>query len=165
MQEILLKAVRQQCMMMDTRIKHIKATAKTVRSEIEMLMADIRLQRRLAENAKASKMRLYEEYVEGVITKEEYSAKKVELAEQEQTALKQLELLEANLAVLNSNVDDKDEVVESQALIDKYLEITELTEPLMRELFKKIIVYPDGSINIVWNFRDMTDGTKTTTVI
>ena len=99
------------------------------------------------------------------LTKEEYSAKKVELAEQEQTALKQLELLEANLAVLNSNVDDKDEVVESQALIDKYLEITELTEPLMRELFKKIIVYPDGSINIVWNFRDMTDGSKTTTVI
>ena len=152
-------------MMMDTRIKHIKTTAKTVRSEIEMLMADIRLQRRLAENAKASKMRLYEEYVEGVISKEEYASKKVGLAEQEQTALKKLELLEANLAVLNSDVDDTDEVAESQALIDKYLEITELTEPLMKELFKRIVIYPDGSINIVWNFRDMTDGSKTTTVI
>lgn len=165
MQEILLKAVRQQCMMMDTRIKHIKAAAKSVRSEIEMLMSDIRLQKKIADNAKAAKMRLYEDYVEGQITKDEYTTRKAELAEQEQTALKQLELLEANLAILNARTEDKEEVAESQALIDKYLEITELTEPLMRELFKKIIVYPDGSINIIWNFRDMTDDTKTTAVI
>ena len=31
------------------------------------------------------------------------------------------------VAVLNSNAEDKEDVMESQALIDKYLEITELT--------------------------------------
>ena len=44
--------------------------------------------------------------------------------------------------------------METGRKIIEYQEITELTPQLMKELVKKIIIRPDGSIRIEWNFYD-----------
>ena len=44
--------------------------------------------------------------------------------------------------------------METDRKIMEYQEITELTPQLMKELVKKIMIRPDGSIRIEWNFRD-----------
>ena len=45
------------------------------------------------------------------------------------------------------------------------MNLTELDDNLMRELVKKIVVFPDGSVNIVWNFKDMTKETPQTSTL
>ena len=51
------------------------------------------------------------------------------------------------------HVQEKD-VSDESNMVSRLMAITELDDALMQELVKKIIVFPDGSISIVWNFRD-----------
>ena len=42
---------------------------------------------------------------------------------------------------------------DSKKLI-QYQDVSEVTPELMKELVKRIVVYPDGVLGIEWNFKD-----------
>lgn len=152
---ILLRSLKQQCMMMEAHVKMIRSAAKHHRSESDGLKADLRFQRRLVEGAQTAKMELYEDFLGGKYTREDYLKKKSELNEKEQSAGMQIALIDEKLKAIASVHSQSEAASEEESMISKYTNITELDDDLMRELVKKIVVYPDGSINIVWNFRDM----------
>lgn len=152
---ILLRSIKQQCMMMDAHVKMIRSAAKQQRSESDSLKADLRFQRRLLEGAQTAKMELYEDFIGGKYTKDDYLKKKSELNDKEQSAKMQIALIDERLKAISQVQSQSDTVSEEQSIVSRYMNISELDDDLMRELVKKIIIYPDGALNIVWNFRDM----------
>ena len=103
--------------------------------------------------------RVYEDHVLGNLSLERYK-KMASDYEAEQTQLqKEIEASEAWLnqqQVLNDNLDN------FMALVEKYTDVTELTQTMVNEYIRKIIVHaPDKSsghrrqkVQIVWNFLD-----------
>lgn len=160
---ILLRAIQNQCTMMDAHVKMIRSASKKQRSESDSLKADLRFQRRLLEGSQTAKMELYEDFIGGKLTKEDYMKRKVELTEKEQSAKMQIALIDDKLKVMTL-AESQDDVSEEQSIVSKYMNISELDDNLMQELVDKIIVFPDGSINIVWNFKDMISSPETVQV-
>ena len=103
-------------------------------------------------------MELYEDFISGKLTKEEYLKKKAELNDKEQSAKMQIALVEERLKELAQAEMQSDTVSEEESIVNKYLNISSLDDALMQELVKKIVIFPDGAISIVWNFRDLFDG-------
>lgn len=157
MKSILLRAIRQQCQLMDAHVQMIRSAARKQRSDIDILKSDLRIQRRFLEDAQSAKLRLYEDYISGNLSKEDYLTKKSSLNEKEQSAQMQIALIEEQIESSLSAHIEKQELREEQSLLSRYMEITELDDQLMRELVKKIVISPDASVHIVWNFRDMTE--------
>jgi len=139
----------------------IRSASKQQRSESDSLKADFRFQRRLLEGAQTAKMELYEDFISGKTTKEEYLKKKAELNNKEQSAKMQIALVEERLKELSQAEMQSDTVSEEESIVNKYLNISSLDDALMQELVKKIVIFPDGAISIVWNFRDLFDGSAT----
>lgn len=165
MKQLLIRAIHQQCMMMDTQIKMLQSKSKSAKSELESIRIDIRYQQRLLESSRASKMQLYEDYVSGKIGKDRFVADKKELNDKEQTAQIQLKLLEERQNLLEDNRKQANALSEEQTMIYKYKDIDELNEAIMQELVKKIIVYPNGAVNIVWNFKDVIEESNTSNTL
>ncbi len=155
MKEILLRAIHQQCMMMDSHIKATKAAAKQSDSEIDKVRRKLKFQRRSLEGIQTAKMELYEQYVAGGCSKEDYLGRKRELNEKEQSISAEIALSENLLSELSEKVSATEVLATEEELIAKCSAIIELDADLLRELIKSVTVYPDASINIVWNFKNL----------
>ena len=106
--------------------------------------------------------RLYEDYVLGEISKEKYKKMTADYeAEQERLKL-EIETTEEWVAQRQAMGDDLDTFI---ALTKKYVDVTELTQTIVNEYIKKIVVYaPDKSsgkrkqkVKIFFNFVDDVD--------
>lgn len=65
-----------------------------------------------------------------------------------------LSVAEHKLKELTEKIKKSAIQMETDRRMIEYQEITELTPQLMKELVKRIMIRPDGSIRIEWNFRD-----------
>lgn len=160
MKAILLNAIRQQCRLADEQVKLIRSAAKARQSEADSLTVGLRHHRRALESAQNAKMALYEEFIGGKLDREAYLKKKSTLNEKEQTAKLQLALLEERRNALAQAQEQNDAVQEEQDVLSKYQDISELDEKLMRELVKNVIIFPNGHVEIVWNFNDFIGKTN-----
>lgn len=91
---------------------------------------------------------LFENLADGKLTKEDFKEKTAELCEKK-IALEEekMELLQK----LNSIYASEDNVPKE---LGKYAGIQELSRQLVAELIQRIKVFPDNSLEIVWNFKD-----------
>lgn len=154
MKNIVLRAIKQQCMMMESDIRLIRSAAKKRRSEADTLKGELRSTERLLESIRDEKMKLYEDFASGRFTKEEYLAKKDIQKEKERSTAEQITLLEEKLrSALSGQVQERN-ISEACGMIDMLSGVTELDDELMEKLIKRIIVFGDDSISIVWNFRN-----------
>ena len=165
MTDVLIRAIRQQCMMMESHIKVAKAAAKAQKSEADAIRSEMRRQKRLFDGAQAAKMELYESYVAGDCSKEDYLKKKSELNTKEESAKMQLALLEERQEKLTAHHASESILSSEQDMVSRYMNLTELDDNLMRELVRKIVVFPGGAVNIVWNFKDVTEEARQTSVL
>lgn len=151
---VLLRAIQTQCQLIDAKIKQSNSTAKNSASGMEFLRADIRKAKKQISRYEQQRLELYEQYTIGRLTKENYISEKRKIANTEEQVKMQCSLMEKQLA------EDEEEyaAMRRQATqgkaYAKYLEITEITPDLMRELVKKITVYPGNVIDIKWNFHN-----------
>lgn len=65
-----------------------------------------------------------------------------------------LNVAERKLKEQSEKITNSTSEMEASEKIIEYQEITELSSHLMKELIKRIIIYPNGSIRIEWNFCD-----------
>lgn len=154
MKGVILRAIQQQCIIMDAHIKSVRNSISAGRNESDDIKIKLRFLKRELEGVQTAKMQLYEKYVSGTLSKDEYLEGKITLNDKEQQLKAEISLLEETLTRLASETPVEQTVQEEEGIVAKYSSITELTEPLMRELIQKIIVYPNGAINIVWNFKN-----------
>ena len=97
-------------------------------------------------------MSLLEAVMEDKISRQDYIQKKqVLLADEENTASK-LAVLQQRLQKLYATAEQTEQAQETAKEISQYSQISELTPEVMRTLVKRVIIYPDNSIRIEWNF-------------
>ncbi|MEY8484606.1 recombinase family protein [Lachnospiraceae bacterium 48-21] len=124
--------------------KQILSTLVKVQDEkrtIEMKMEHCRL----------SRLELYRQWKEELLTKEEYMIRKEELTVQEVEYQEKLELLNRRLAE-NASVWEKEEQKNKLAVL---AEKKGLTKELGDELIEWVKVYGEGKIEIKWRFSDI----------
>ena len=76
----------------------------------------------------------------------------------------QIALLEEKIETMELDQVQEKDVSDESNMVSRLMAITELDDALMQELVKKIIVFPDGSISIVWNFRDTIEASDKTLI-
>ena len=156
--EIVLREINIRCKLLDAKIKKIKQESRFAKTKEENLQTQCRNLRRQIESIQASKMQYYEAYVSGELTKDAFLARKQEAAAQEKKLGEELLRAEREQKELVLVMKSEAAHMEAARKIMEDQEITELTPNLMRELVKKIIVYPGGSLRIEWNFCDEISG-------
>ena len=132
----------------------MKRESHSVKSSEQILQTECQTLRRQIEGLQASKMQHYESYVSGQLSKENFLIKKREVSTKEEDLKIRLSVAERKLKELEEKIKASTMQMETGRKIIEYQEITELTPQLMKELVKKIIIRPDGSIRIEWNFYD-----------
>lgn len=151
---VLLRAIQTQCKLIDEKIRVRNSAAKESVSGMELLRADIKKIEKQISLYEQHRMDLYEQYTDGRLTREQYIERKRETASHEEQARIQYGLLKEKLTEEETEYEAARGQVQHGRAFAKYLEITEITPELMREMVKGITVYPNQVINIQWNFHD-----------
>lgn len=94
---------------------------------------------------------LYESFVMGEISKSEYLAAKAAATKQRDAAAAQISELEAALENMGTDGSLQNNFVSA---FGKYMELEEITSEIVSEVLKEVRIYPDGQLELVWNFRD-----------
>ena len=90
----------------------------------------------------------------GSLTKEQYVEQKSCASADEENTKALLLISEQKLKESEERLGALHQQVKEASGMLQYQEITELTPELVKELIRRILVFPDGSIKIEWNFRD-----------
>lgn len=152
--EIVLHAINVRCKLLDAKIKRMKQESHSAKSSEQILQTECQTLHRQMEGLQALKMQHYESYVSGQLSKESFLNKKREASAKEEELKIRLSVAEHKQKELTEKIKKSTMQMETDRKIMEYQEITELTPQLMKELVKKIMIRPDGSIRIEWNFRD-----------
>ena len=97
---------------------------------------------------------MYEDYADGNISMEEYKALKESTKDELNSFMLKLAVSENQLNDLNAKMSVGAKDIEESRQLSSYSEIEKLTPALVKELIKRIVVSPEGSIKIEWNFKD-----------
>ena len=122
------------------------------KSAIKECAEKIRVLQKQNEQHKASKLRLYEKYAAGSITKETYIQQKAEtdakIAENDEAIQRSHERMKE----LDSETSCSDEKLD--AVCDQYADCKALTYELTHAFISAVYIYDLDNIEIVWKFKD-----------
>ncbi len=155
--DIVLRAINTQCKLLDEKVRQIAAINKTCRNEREILLSESTQYQNKLSKIQADKMRYYEEYVNGKISKDFFAKKKRELNIEEENLKLQLKLVNDKLSKITADVKKQQQAVTENKHLTKYKDIEKLTPELAKELIKKITIFDNNVINIEWNFHNQIE--------
>ena len=145
-QQIALAHTKQATLRDDTTQKH--KAKKSVLDEIQNL-------KRLTEQAKQTKIAIWEKYRDGSISKEKFQ-------HESETLSKQVTVYENTIAELISKIESMETETESK-VTERLIQlsgITELTRELVLEFVTEIRVYTPERIEITWKYGDVFTNCK-----
>lgn len=136
-------------------VQDSKLKARLSQRESQILVLQKELTQKVSEEKRYShqKLRIYEDFVEGKLSREEYLREKDGIAEY-------LEELSAQIIVTKKTIEelsikgqeDNTEITENQRF-EEYRG-QELSETMLSALIRKVIIAPDGGVEIYWRYRD-----------
>lgn len=126
------------------KIKYAGSAAEGVRIQMRHIEEEI-------EHKEQYKKKTYQNYMDEIISKEEYLAYRKEFGNQINELKKNLAHLKKQLAEQDKLHSAYDEWAEK---FRNYIDIEELTREIVLELIEKIEVNADGSLNIFYRFRN-----------
>lgn len=150
LENIVLLMIQQQADMAENTIKQLKRANQTLN------IPKLRYRKKEYEKklmiGKQEKMELYEQYVEGQITLQEFQ-------EQKQKYAKKMEQYQGKIQELEDKIAEGEEQkrrVKSEGLhlFLKYKELEELSYEVLHELIEVIYFYDPEHIEIIWKYRD-----------
>lgn len=94
---------------------------------------------------------LYESFALGEINKTAYLAAKAVLIEQKDAVAVEISELEAVLENVGTDGKLQNDFVST---FEKYAAIDEINKDIIDDVLKEILVYPDGRLEIIWNYCD-----------
>lgn len=153
LKEIVLRAIMTQCTLFDIKVKDIRKETKIIKSESALLQQQYKNLSEQKEHIEAAKQQHYEQYVQGILNKEEFFAKKREAAEKKESIDLQMNIIAQKIDVAETKESSNKHQISLAESVLQYQGITELTPELTKELIQRIVVNADGSIYIKWNFR------------
>lgn len=150
--DIVLRAINTQIKLLDEKLKQASLISKTCKSEQDILLSECTNHKNRLAKIQSEKMRYYEEYVSGVISKENFAGMKTALTDEEENLKLQLKILEEKINEISSKIKQHQQELSENRHVVRYGEIEELTPELAKELIKKITIYNNDRIYIEWNF-------------
>lgn len=160
MLDILQNAVSIQIRMLEERHREAKKWRKSAQSKTQRLEAELsRLsfrQKRIAEE----NMRLYELFVEEKISKEEYLEQKTDNAALMKEYSRRTEQLTQEIQNMENQGIAQAKKYEHMEPVFAFGESEGLTREILEALVEKIMVMPDGGVEIYWKFMDELKGIK-----
>mgnify|MGYP000061838533 CR=1 FL=1 len=154
LKKIVLRAIITQCRLMDVKIKQIREENKDMKLENSLLQKELKKLKGQLDHLESTKLQYYEEYVQGAITKDEFFSKKQGTAKKVEELKLQINILAQKIEEEKKKEKDRECQISIVEPVTKYQEITELTPKLTKELIHEIVINPNGSIHIEWNFCD-----------
>ena len=100
---------------------------------------------------------LYESFALGEIGKPEYLSEKADVVKQRDAIAARMAELKATLENAGTDGGLQNGFVDA---FGKYTEVEEITSEIIAEVLKEVYIYPDGRLEIVWNFRDELEKLK-----
>lgn len=147
-----------QCRLLDAKVQSIKRESYSAKSSDQILRNECQSLYKQIGRIQADKMALYERYACGNIMKEAYAAEKNLLLAQEEELKAQYGMAEQKQALLKEKIRMSADRISAAEKVTPYQSLSKLTPELAKELIKRIIVRPDKSIRIEWNFSDELSG-------
>lgn len=154
LQDILLRSIQMQCEVFGAKVKQLRTVQKKAADDKSFFQQELRRCQRFAEQAGQAKMDLYEQYTEGKLSEEQFRKQKAEITARFEDIEVQISLLQKRLEEVNVLDRDTRQKVHLMQEREGHLGITELTPALVKELIRRIVIYPDHRLKIEWNFRD-----------
>ena len=158
LEQIVLRAISMQCRLLDAKVQSIKRESYSAKSSDQILRNECQSLYRQIDRIQDDKMTLYERYACGSITKEVYVSEKDTLSAKEEELKVQYGMAEQKQALLKGKIRMSADRISAAEKVTPYQSLTKLTPELAKELIKRIIVRPDKSIRIEWNFSDELSG-------
>lgn len=148
--DVLLHSIQTQIQMADLKLKEMEKVSKSGNSEKRKMEKELRQLGIRLENSRELSMSLYEDYIEGRLSRTEFQKKKEDAAKKHILWEKRRDELQQQLERYASK--EAGQAIQ-QKYVKKYLDITELNRNILKEFVKAIVIMPDLSIQIQWNFR------------
>ena len=152
--QIVLNAITMQCKLLDAKIERIRQDNLSAKSSDQIIQNECKSIRKAIDRIEIDKMELYERYVSGEISKDDFIKAKEQLSYSEENLKARYVIAEQKQAVIEEKIRMNIAQVNAGERIVPYQNLTELTPELLKELIKKIIIRTDQSIRIEWNFSD-----------
>lgn len=147
--DVVLRSIQMQLKLADIQVKERRRSQKAGNSLAEELKRE---QKRLAlrlENSQETTMALYEAYVGGQLTKEDFLLQKQALGKEQAQWESRKNQIKQELALQSVSLEEQKA---QQNYLRKYQDISKLDRNLMKEFVRQIVIMPDHSVNIQWNF-------------
>lgn len=151
--QIVLNAITMQCRLLDAKIHKIRQENNSISTDT-VLRNECRDIQKQIDRIRAEKMALYEKYATAEITKEVYAAQKDELSTREEQLKAHYIMTEQKLALIDEKIRMSMVQASAGEKLIPYQELASLSPGLTKELIRRIIIKPDKSIRIEWNFAD-----------
>lgn len=160
---VVLRAIQSQCAVVDVKVQTAKSVRRGILSERAAIQTELQTQKHKAEKSQSRIIQDYEAYVAGELSKEEFLQRKKTSKQKAEEAQIQVVLLTKQLEQYDADASSAESTIQDAASVSKHTHIEKLTPELLREFVQSITINPDGSINILWNYKDslgLTSGTS-----
>ena len=164
LQEVLLRAIWTQCELFDAKVKRLDEQKRKAGKDKVFFLQEIERCRKLMEQAEREKLKLYEQYAEGELSKEMFLSQKEEVSLNQNDIALQINLLQTRLEELKSLDGAAQNEIHLLREQTQYRGIAELTPAVMKELIRQIVIFPENRMRIEWNFRDEIAEQKSTEI-
>lgn len=136
-------------------VQDSKLKARLSQRESQILIWQNELTQKVSEEKRYShqKLRIYEDFVEGKLSREEYLREKDSIAEHLEELSAQITVTKKTIEELSvKGQEDNTEITENQRF-EEYRG-QELSETMLSALIRKVIIAPDWGVEICCRFRD-----------
>ena len=145
--DIIKNAVNVQLLFLEEQEKEMKQLRKKRKRESLIIQKQMK-------NLVNRGVFLYENYIEGKFTREQYLAEKEDNQDLKEKYEEQLQDLKKQLEEQKIKEEQDKEKQRKDSIILQFHNQEEITREMLQALVEKITVYPDGKIEILWKFRD-----------
>ena len=130
----------------------LKATERKKEAEKKFVETDKKLERLKEEltGIQKYKKKTYENFVDGILNKEEYLSYKTEYEQQEQKIRNKIEQTELEKECFDDAEEEYENWIEK---FIKYGELEEVTREIVVELIDRIVVYSNNRIDIIFKYQ------------
>lgn len=149
MKEIVYHAIKMQIDITDLHMKQREKLLGTSASKARENSKKQKSAKTRLNKSKDEVMSLYEDYVSGIVSKEEFLEEKKRLTDEQDQLIQSIRQLENDAKVITLDSQNSDQEMERL----RFKSSTELNAEMMRAFVKRVTVMPDQSINIEWNFK------------
>ena len=152
--DVIKNAVNVQLLFLEKQEEEMKQLRKKRKKESLIIQKQIEKLEKQRKNLVDRGVFLYENYIEGKSTKEQYLAEKEDNQELKEKYEEQLQDLKKQLEEQEIKEEQDKEKQRKDSMILQFHNQEEITKEMLQALVEKITVYPDGEIEILWKFRD-----------